>query len=544
MIRRLLGSLVFLSCLTALGCGGDGSTPDASADGAVDAPTDGNVDAAPPPAPEVDTTLGRVRGKAGDGYLEFLGIPYAEPPVGDLRFAPPVAHAAWSDTLDATEKGPACIQRALGLSVGEEDCLYVNVDTPALAPASAPVMVWIHGGAFIFGEGVQTDNGTRGDMLAAQSGVVVVSMNYRLGAFGWLAHSGLGAEDGGRSGNQGLLDQLLALRWVHDNIAAFGGDPDNVTLFGESAGGLSVCLHLVSSESAGLFSRAIVESGLCDSALPSQGDAEAVGAALATDLGCDTAADPIACMRSKTSSELLDASSPAGPGLDLDQRFWPNIDGRYVEGDFRSRVEAGALADLPLIFGWNADEGTLFVALGEQDAGPTTEMGYHDGVARLATTYAIPASEIEARYPLGDYPDPGAALAAAMGDASLACPSRRAAELAAAHASVYVYHFEYPGAGFQIPLSRDMGAFHSAEIQYVFGHPSAIGQRRFRGDDLALNERMRDYWTSFAADGDPNVPGTPTWPAWDATSDQHMILDADSRAGSGASADACTFWNR
>jgi len=537
-MQKILMLVLVVSFVSA--CGDDAAPVDAGLmDGS--APLDAGDSAVAPP-PDVVTNLGMVRGAAHDGYLEFLGIPYAEPPVGDLRFAPPVPHASYAGTVDVTEKGPACVQRALGLSVGEEDCLFVNVHTPALAPAAAPVMVWLHGGAFIFGEGVQTDNGTRGDMLAAETGVVVVSMNYRLGPFGFMAHPELSAASGG-SGDQGLLDQLLALRWVHDNIAAFGGDPNNVTLFGESAGGISVCLHLVSPESAGLFQRAIIESGLCDSVLPTQAAAETIGEELVTFLGCD-GADPLACMRAKTSAEVLDSASPAGPGIDLDQHWWPNLDGGFVPGQFRARVEAGELASVPVLVGWNGDEGTLFVALAEQGGSVTDEAGYHEGIARLSTNYGVPAMEIEAQYPLADYADPGAALAAALGDSSLACPTRRGAALMASHTDVRVYHFEYAMAGFQIPLGRDMGAFHSAEIQYVFGHPAAIGARRFRDDDLVLHELMRDYWTNFAKTGDPNQAGAPTWPTWDATMDRHMVLDVGAHESTGASAMACAFWNR
>jgi para-nitrobenzyl esterase len=197
----------------------------------------------------VETASGLVEGFEDDGVFSYRGIPYAAPPVGDLRWKPPIDPASWTETLVATEKGNICPQVAfLGLPspgfLPDEDCLYLNIDTP-MEGADLPVMVWIHGGGFTVGEGLQADGGTAGDLIARQAGAVVVSMNYRLGQLGFLAHSELTAESPDyASGNYGLMDQTAALRWVQENIAAFGGDPNNVTVFGESAGAFSVCSHL------------------------------------------------------------------------------------------------------------------------------------------------------------------------------------------------------------------------------------------------------------------------------------------------------------
>jgi len=556
----------FVSFLLLLGGCDDGSTPsdadmgtdaqadadaDADADGDGDTDADGDADSDEmadgdvPTDPVVTTTAGDVQGSRGEGYLEFLGIPYAAPPVGPLRFRPPEPPESWTEPRLATTEAAACPQEVFGMSMGDEDCLVVNVHTPDPMPADAPVMVWIHGGGFTLGDGTQTDNGTRGDRLAAGYGVVVVSMNYRLGALGFLAHPELTAESGA-SGNWGFLDQVAALRWVRDNIVAFGGDPDNVTIFGESAGGVSVCLHLISPLSAGLFQRAITESGLCDTEPDTLEEAEALGEDFATRLGCDgVATDAASCLRDQTAEALVEATLAEGTSfgaLSLTRSLWPNVDGDAIPGSFRAQVTAGTFNAVPTIVGWNADEGTLFVMLAEQGGLVVDETVYHDMMQGLADAYGVSVDDLEAQYPLDGAPDPGAALADALGDASLACPSRRAAQLLASRVETRVYHFEYPDAPFQLPGDRALGAFHSAEVQYVFGHPSEIGTSSFSGDDLALHEAMAGYWTSYAFDGVPEVDGSASWPIYDEAGDEHLVLDRDIRAGVGADRDVCEFW--
>lgn len=508
-------------------------------------PSDAAPDAAPLPPPEVMTTHGPVVGQRESGSLAFLGIPYAAPPVGPLRFAMPVPPEPWTEPRPS-RRPPRCVQDALGLSLpSQEDCLYLNVHAPDPLPDGAPVLVWIHGGGFVFGEGVQTDGGTAGDVLASRFGVVVVSMNYRLGPYGFLAHPAL-AGASGASGNWGFADQQLALRWVRDNIASFGGDPDNVTIFGESAGGLSVCLHLIAEGSAGLFARAISQSGLCDTALGTLAEAEAVGAAFAARLGCDGASDVAACLRAPSADairEADDASSGVFTELGRERAWWPIVDGALIGGSFRERVRAGAFARVPTIVGWNGDEGTLFVMLAEQAGTSVDASSYADAIALLAAAFGVAAEDVLAQYPLERYPDAGAALAAALGDAGFACPSRRAARLLAeAGADVRVYHFTYRDAAFQLPPTRELGAFHSAEIQYVFGHPAALGRARFTGDDAALHDAMAGYWTRFAASGDPNGGDAPAWPAYDPEGDAHLVLDRTIAASRGAGADACALW--
>jgi para-nitrobenzyl esterase len=531
VVHRLTGFL-----LLCVGCGDDGPPVGPNDAGALDA----GFDAALPPPPEVTTSGGTVVGTLGVDYYEFLGIPYAAPPIGERRWRAPDPPEPFGRRESTRPK--ACPQRALSFDIGEEDCLYVNVHTPAPLPSGAPVMVWIHGGAFIFGEGLQTDNGTRGDVLAAEHGVIVVSMNYRLGAFGFLAHEALTAADG-TSGNYGFADQVAALRWVQENIAAFGGDPDNVTIFGESAGGLSVCLHLISPESEGLFARAISESGLCDEALGDLASAETYGAALFERGGCADDADPVACMRAKTRDEIIeiDTAATGMTALTAERQWWPAADGARIPAIFRERVAAGELHEVPTLFGWNADEGTLFVMLAETAGVAVDEAAYREGITSLAERHAVEVAAVEAQYPIADYPDPGAALAAALGDATLACPSRRAALLLRDRALVRVYRFEYPDAPFQLPAERELGAFHSAEIQYVFGHPAIIGSTSHRGDDLTLHQAMSGYWARFARSGDPNGAGAVEWPIYDGE-DRHLVLDRTITTGTAADRDRCALW--
>ena len=534
-----------LAAILAIGCGG-ASSPDAgSTDAGVapDAALDAGADAAVLPPPEASTEHGPVVGVRGDGYQAFLGIPYAAPPVGALRWRAPQPPEPWTEPRIVSRAPPRCVQGNLGVMLpGQEDCLYLSVHAPDPRPSGAPVLVWIHGGAFIFGEGLQADGGTAGDVLAARHGLVVVSMNYRLGAYGFLAHPALGAEDDA-SGNYGLADQIAALEWVRRNIAAFGGDASNVTIAGESAGGRSVCTHLVSDRTSDLFHAAVVQSGLCDATVETIAQGEAQGLALASALGCADG-DVLSCLRSKTPDEIRAAEPSSGSSV-IDWTAWgPHAGGAIVPGQFRARVEAGLFHSVPVIVGWNADEGTLFVLLGEMSGLIADEAQYLLATQQLADTYGVAVDDVRAQYPLASYPEPGAAIADVLGDAALACPSRRSARLLADHgAPVWVYHFEYPDADFLLGGTRDLGAFHSGEIQFVFGHPGRLGARRFTGDELALHDAMSGYWARFVGAHDPNGAGALAWPAYDSTTDRHLVLDRVIAQSTAADADVCLLWD-
>jgi para-nitrobenzyl esterase len=524
------------------------STPAPATDAAVtaDAPT---VDAWAPPPPMVTTASGVVVGNQRTGYREFLGIPYAAPPIGSLRWQPPHAVTPWTTPRSTTRRPAACAQSLEGAPYGSEDCLYLNVHTPDPMPAHAPVMVWIHGGAFVLGEGVQTDNGTMGDRLASEHGVIVVSMNYRLGQLGFLMHPLLDAESTDHdSGNYGFLDQVAALQWVHDNIAAFGGDPANVTIFGESAGGMSVCGHLTSARSHGLYQRAIIESGPCGLPMQSQSVAEAQGTRFSDMLGCTSAASPggdvLACMRAATATHVVNTlgTSPAIFSTDPMYASWgPTVDGSVFATDWITALRAGHAPNVPILVGWNHDEGTLFVSLAQMNgAAPITTANYRATVAGfVGDAYA---DQVVAQYPPSNFGgDARAAASRAIGDAGLACPTRAAAvALRDAGNSVHTYFFTYPNAHFLLGSAFPLGAFHSAEIQFVFGH--AMGGS-FDTEETTLYTAMSAYWTRFATqNGDPNGTGATSWPAYD-SSGARIVFDATIAGGTDDYEATCAFWS-
>ncbi|MFD0318817.1 carboxylesterase/lipase family protein [Streptomyces flavalbus] len=450
--------------------------------------------------PTVTTHYGQVRGTADETAASYLGIPYAAPPVGANRWKPPSPPRPWTGVRDATSPGNPCVQaltptpwgNLAGPGTPSEDCLYLNVYTPAKRSlVKRPVMLWIHGGGYTVGSGTFYD----GAELAARGDVVVVNFNYRLGAFGYLAHPDLAKESPlGLSGNYGLLDQQAALRWVRQNVAAFGGDPGNVTLFGESAGGGSVCQNLVSPRTVGQFDRAIAQSG-CGFPLPTQESQESNGTAWADALGC---AD-VACLRAKPADVLLRAAqSPTA-------RWTPNVDGVLLPEQVTDALAAGRFHRVPVLQGTTADEGRLSVATAYDLAGrQLTAAGYPVAVR---AAYGERADAILARYPLSAYGTPAEALGAVFTDSQFACPQSRTADLMARYVRSYQYEFadRHSMDYLDLPLSFPIGAPHGSEIRYVFGGVSGTpGQN-------ALADRMLGYWTNFARTSVPYAADAPYW---------------------------------
>lgn len=415
-------------------------------------------------APRVTIDTGVLEGAvdSATGVLVFRGIPYAAPPVGALRWRPPQPAARWTSVRPARDLGHNCMQRqpysdidpfAAGIS---EDCLYLNVWTTSVAAAAArrPVMVWIHGGGFFAGfGGEERHNGAR----LAQKGAVVVTLNYRLGPFGFFAHPALAAESPrGASGNYGLLDQIAALRWVNRNIARFGGDPSRVTIFGESAGGMSVGALIASPLAKGLFERAILESGTGVGGMVRRDSAQKLGVTFAESLGVRGSTPGAAkALRAVNPDTILAAATRGGP-TGGGPRFRPIVDGWALPHPVDSALLRGSANFVPVIVGSNRDEG----------------------------------------------------------DDSMGAPTRAFARLVSAHGTpTWVYMFSRVG---DDSANRRRGAYHSAEITFVFGRSHPILENAGNTPyDSTLADAMSDYWVAFATHGDPNgAPAAEKWPKW------------------------------
>lgn len=493
------------------------------------------------------TTTGVVQGVMVEGVNAFLGIPYARPPVGKLRWRTPRVMREWKTVLKADTPPPHCVQSIFGFDRGQEDCLYLNIWTPTLFPKKPlPVMVWMHGGGFTVGHSYET---TPGHRLAKQGDVIVVSVNYRLGALGFMAHPELTREHGATSGNYGMMDQIQALQWVRRNIGNFGGDRDNVTIFGESAGGMSVCNLLTSPRAKNLFHKAIIQSGPCFSPYPGLGFMEKQGLTMEQHLGCDKAVDKLDCMRSKSPAEVLAAMPPA-PGMVFgeEEEYWmPNIDGDFLVEQPLKSLQAGRFAKVPVINGNNANEGSLLVMFGhEYQFKKLTPERYPDRIRYLVHD-DDKVKQVMEQYPLSQYTDAGEALSAVFGDYSFVCHEKWTSDALARQVPVYSYYFSYPDADFVLPKARELGAFHSAEVQFVFGDSMAWLESKFSGHEKVLSDNLMNYWTQFAYTGDPNgvVDTRKTsvhWPQYNATR-QRLQLDTTLAEKPGADTDAlCQFW--
>ncbi len=469
---------------------------------AVSASTLGGPGAAGASGPVVSTANGAVRGLAAGAVDEFLGLPYAAPPVGALRWRPPQPAASWSGVRDATQFAPHCPQPAspFGQASTSEDCLFLNVFTPpGQQPGSLhPVMVWIHGGALVTGE----SNDYNPAKLVAD-GVTVVTINYRLGALGFLAHPAL-ADANGQSGDYGLMDQQAALRWVQRNIARFGGNPHNVTIFGESAGGLSTLSQVASPQARGLFDRAIVESGSYNLTQASLASAEAAGQTFAAKAGC--ASQTAACLRSLPVSTILASEDTAG--------YTPNINSAVLPETLQTAFATGHFNRVPIINGTNRDEWRLFVALSELGGTPVTASNYQSMISSTLGVPAAVAAVIAAKYPLSAFPSPSVALGAVGTDAIFACPALAIDQSVSHFVPTFAYEFNDENApeNFLPPVSFPYGAAHASEIQYLMDLPTAAFPGMLSAQQQQLATTMKEYWTDFAKRGFPSSPGTPFWP--------------------------------
>jgi len=448
----------------------------------------------------------------------FLGIPFAAPPVGALRWKAPEPAAHWKGERDATKYGAHCVQTpfedmSFQDAGASEDCLYLNVFTPADARGSSklPVMFWIHGGGYFSGSASEPRH--NGDFLPTK-GVVLVTINYRLGVFGFLATEELMQEGGGSAGNYGLMDMIAALEWVKGNIAKFGGDAENVTIFGESAGSFAACTLMASPMAQGLFTKTIGESG----------------GALSDELGSKTAAQQapagdewaqslgaksLGALRAIPAETILQSSHKSGA-----PRFSEIVDGKVLTEPVAATYAEGKQAHVPLLAGWNRDEGNMEAAKG---------MTVARWQSQAATSFGDRAAEFLELYPGTDDQQAARSSIDYSGDRSIAFGTWKwmEAQVKTGKAPVYRYHFELAA-----PVSKfdpDAAAFHSDDIEYVFGtldtRPGAV----WRNEDRKLSELMMSYWTNFARTGDPNGPGLPEWPRYDKTG-AVMHLDRESHA--------------
>ena len=470
--------------------------------------------------PAIVTTSGPLKGIVNGNVAEFLGIPYAAPPVGPRRWLPPQPFGTWHGLLDASSFGSACTQGG----GGSEDCLFLNVYVPNFKKnghkhgGAMPVMFWIHGGGLVAGAGSDYDP----TPLLAPGNVIVVTINYRLGYLGFFAQSALDSE-GHDAGNYGLMDQQFAMQWVQNNIAAFGGDPSNVTIFGESAGGHSVYCNLASPTAAGLFSHAISESGsylIFDTfiqpivTLPvgetTGSGLVPAGNSVATGLGCSTAA----CLRAVSNTTLVGVQ----PGT-----LYAFVDGTLLTMTPGQAFATGNFNRVPVIAGTNHDEWRIFVAEQYDAQGNPilTQAEYNTATEALWGPLLGPI--VEFVYP---YAPPGGQVLGASGtDGIFACSARNGDALLSKFTTTYAYEFNdenAPPHQSDLPgLTFPLGAFHSAELQYLFD----IGFfQELTAAQLQLSAAMVSYWTNFAVSGDPNGGTLPTWSLYDPMIDQFQSL--------------------
>jgi len=472
--------------------------------------------------------------KTADGVLEgvisadakvrtFKGIPYAAPPVGDLRWKAPQPVVPWKGVRNASEYGARCMQGPIYSDMifhdsgPSEDCLHLNLWMPANPPsAKLPVMVWIFGGGYQAGA---TSEGRQDGGNLSKRGVIVVSMDYRLGIFGFFSHPDLAKESGhNSSGNYGLMDQLAALQWVKKNIATFGGDPDNVTIFGESAGSFSVSALVASPLAKGLFKRAIGESGayFASTPLPLKSLAETAktGAEFAkTNLGTGSLAD----LRAKSADDVLQAALKAMK--ETDAFFSPNVDGYFLPEDVLTIFTAGKQSIVPTLAGWNRDEQGARSLLGSDT--PTAE----NYTKHLQTLYGANTEKIAKLYSGSTEAEIRRAAADLAGDRFIGFGTWKWLESTAKTGKVPVYRYEFDQT---LPLAADAKpgaeavAPHASEIEYVF---QMLSRRDlpWRPDDRTVSDLMAAYWSNFAKTGDPNGDGLPKWPLYTAGADYPVL---------------------
>lgn len=534
----MLSTLLAAGTAGGLGCSSDpaGSVPASTAPddagtatgddgGAGDAA--GGCTSVPARPGTVITKSGAVTGEKVGTMWSWKGIPYAAPPVGDLRWKPPVEPACWNGEKTTTAFGPACPQATDGTTVsGNEDCLSLAV-WAADGAKDAPVLVFIHGGSNLVGSASSHD----GAELAARSGAVVVAMEYRLGALGFFAHPQLDAESPNKvSGNYGILDQRAALQWVQANIQGFGGDPKKVVLFGQSAGAEDTLVHIASPLSKGLFAAAIAESG--GGGAPPLAKVENSMQAVVDGVGCGSAPDVLACMRALPAEQLAGLAAAHGP-LEKGLKYGPTADGYVLTASPLQVFAAGQHNHVPIVLGTNSEE------TGVASPKITTEEEYETA---LTAQYGARATQLLTQYPASRFATPRQAYVHATTDVIWTCPIRGFARTLATHQTepVFRYQFTWAAPG---TVGAAFGASHGLELAFLFRDFSNIpGGSGFTPSaaDLQLSEAMQGYWARMGS-GSPNAPSAPAWPAYDASTDPYLDLGSTIEAKAGLSTADCDF---
>jgi para-nitrobenzyl esterase len=473
--------------------------------------------------PVASTTSGLVRGVHDRGTLSFRGLPFAAPPLGPLRFRPPAPVPAWPGVREAVDQGPACPQIVTtditesGNGVVNEDCLTLNVWTPALDGARRPVMVWIHGGALI--EGSARNNWYNGAALATHGDVVVVTLQYRIGAFGFLYLGGVGGEAFAESGNLGLLDQVAALQWVRHNIANFGGDPDNVTAFGESAGGACVAMLMGMPRARGLFHKAIVQS-----LSPQLGRSVGRSDAIAREFMRLAGAETVEQLQSLRTADIIAAQDAIFAAGIPDNAFSPTIDGTVLPAHAIDRLREGAAMPVPVLIGTTLDEMRFWTEI--EDV-PLLRKSHETMGRQVRDVAGEHAARVGTAYGL-DTPDVDHGRLQLAGDLVFRIPSIRLAEHLGSRQPVWMYLFAYRSTSRIAPYQ----SAHAMELPFVFGALEDAGAVAFTGRAPGrgrLARQMQDAWTRFARTGVPTSDALPAWPRYDGATRSTMQFDLQSR---------------
>lgn len=497
----------------------------------------------------VKTDKGMIRGTVTNSVRSFQGIPYAASPTGNLRYHSPEPHAAWKGIITTTSPNKGCPQlsRYGGLTESSynEDCLYLNVVTPyspkKALPKNLPIMVWIPGGAFVGG----SSSFYPLEKLATSGNVMVVSLNYRLGVLGFLAHP---AFDRSWNGDLGIQDMYAALHWVQNNARAFGGDPKNVTVFGESAGGASVCMLVIApKESKNLFQKAIISSAACIKKLRTVNESEKLGLKVAEKVGCTNKSTALSCLRSKSVKALLEAgSSEAGEDLNA---FTPTIGNKTLPLQGKTALQSGKFVQVPLINGGNKDEFRLYIGYMLLAGKKITADNYLD---TLKTYYGAHAEAVSRMYPVKDYASAAIALATALSDYNPVagiynCGYLQQGQLAGKYVPVYEYVFSDENSPplAQVPNFK-LGAAHAQDLSYLFpgyNDTNAHNAPALTGNSLEISHLMIQYWTSFAKTGNPNAPKQkPFWPLFKKPNDVMNFLPGNIGTFDAAKMHHCDFW--